>query len=755
MRQQLLNLVERLFQGSNLTAEQLLWLVFLGGMVLATIQIFTMLITHWGDRGVTTKSFIFSVLVHLCCTLGLVAVNPSSASVPAREIEEDNVPIQLTELFTETEDKAEQTTPSENAAPVWEKPPEPAETQLSRLDRLPVEELPTETPERRQETNSKSEIPVPEVASLPEELVVTPQPKAQDQSAPRAEADKTVTPDENTTEARAEVNPATGAAERNAGRNEQIDTTVKRPQQARPSEQIRISPRETREVAKLETSANPDRFLKRDYDTETANDREDSSPASTPNVQEGPEAAANGTADDGNASPETGEPTRRSRPTSAQQGEPGAGEAPLVRRSRPSTEAGTDTRMAARVNVPVEVARGGPVPNADRGQPGTAHIAGRATAPTTYQLRNLGRRTENARKFGGTERSEQAVELSLKWLAVVQTNDGFWDGDAFGAGNVVADADGRDERGVFIKDGVPGRHADTGLTGLATLAFLGAGYTHEEGPYTKHVERALRWLIKQQQEDGYLGGDAAYYERMYCHAMATYALAEAYGMQSDPTVDTAGLRAPLIRAVGYILDNQNPDGGWRYRKGQKSDMSMFGWQLMALKSADIAGIPIPKETRERMLSFLRESSLGERKGLATYRQAEPAMPHTPAMTAEALFCKQMLGIERAHPASAEAAEFLMQNLPRRSETNFYYWYYGTLAMYQYGGKSWQDWNEQLRDQLIDAQRTSGDLAGSWDPRGPWGSYGGRIFSTALATLSLEVYYRFLPLYQMGGKYTEN
>ena len=125
------------------------------------------------------------------------------------------------------------------------------------------------------------------------------------------------------------------------------------------------------------------------------------------------------------------------------------------------------------------------------------------------------------------------------------------------------------------------------------------------------------------------------------------------------------------------------------------------------------------------------------------------------MTAESLFCKQMLGIERVHPASAEAVEFLMKNQPRRSETNFYYWYYGTLAMYQYGGKSWQEWNEQLRDKLIDAQSTSGDLAGSWDPRGPWGSYGGRIFSTALATLSLEVYYRFLPLYQMGGRYSEN
>ena len=135
-------------------------------------------------------------------------------------------------------------------------------------------------------------------------------------------------------------------------------------------------------------------------------------------------------------------------------------------------------------------------------------LQGKRPLPQPISCANLGRRTENARKFGGTEKSEQAVELSLKWLAANQSTAGFWDGDAYGAGNVVADVDGRDERGVFIKDGIPGRHADTGLTGLAILAFLGTGYTHEDGPYTKNVEHALHWLIKQQQDDGYLGGDA-------------------------------------------------------------------------------------------------------------------------------------------------------------------------------------------------------------------------------------------------------
>jgi len=96
----------------------------------------------------------------------------------------------------------------------------------------------------------------------------------------------------------------------------------------------------------------------------------------------------------------------------------------------------------------------------------------------------------------------------------------------------------------------------------------------------------------------------------------------------------------------------------------------------------------------------------------------------------------------------------MRHLPRLSQLNLYYWYYGTLAMYQYGGEPWRRWNVSLRDRLISEQRKLGNTAGSWDPKGPWGAYGGRVYSTALSALSLEVYYRFLPLYQMGGRYEE-
>ena len=340
-----------------------------------------------------------------------------------------------------------------------------------------------------------------------------------------------------------------------------------------------------------------------------------------------------------------------------------------------------------------------------------------------------------------------------------QNVEGFWDADGFEsqcpdpdrcngrAGLVKVDDEGNDRQNA-------GQEADVGVTALTLLAFLGAGYTHEEGQYADQIDRTLSWLIRQQRADGFLGGKATHFERAYCHAMATYAMAEALGLQSDLSSD-ARLRRPLTAAVQYIVDVQNPDGGWRYIKGQSSDMSIFGWQLMALKSAEIAGIPTPDAAKAGMIRFLKDRSLGQNKGLAGYRLVGgQSLPPTDAMTAEALFCKQILGIARTNPASLEAVDHMMARLPRPSTHNLYYWYYGTLAIYQYGGTPWRQWNDTLRDTLVAEQQTRGHQAGSWDPKAPWGAYGGRIFSTALSTLCLEVYYRFLPLYQMGGQYED-
>ena len=157
-----------------------------------------------------------------------------------------------------------------------------------------------------------------------------------------------------------------------------------------------------------------------------------------------------------------------------------------------------------------------------------------------------------------------------------------------------------------------------------------------------------------------------------------------------------------------------------------------------------------------MNEFLNSVRQGKFGGLFGYRKnvltaGVSSEEVTPTMTAEALFCQQMLGYPRDSASNRESITYLMKNTPRLSEVNYYYWYYGTLAMYQHGGRPWQDWNAVVRDTLISQQVTNGPMAGSWEPNDQWGRYGGRLYSTALATLTLEVYYRLLPLYRMNDK----
>jgi hypothetical protein len=123
---------------------------------------------------------------------------------------------------------------------------------------------------------------------------------------------------------------------------------------------------------------------------------------------------------------------------------------------------------------------------------------------------------------------------------------------------------------------------------------------------------------------------------------------------------------------------------------------------------------------------------------------------TPTMTAEAWACRQFLEVGGPGPASEEAAAYLLENRSDRGEYNIYYLYYGTLAMYQHGGDAWSTWNARVRDDVVARQRGKGHMAGSWDPDdSPYGVKGGRIYGTALATLTLEVYYRFLRLYEQA------
>jgi hypothetical protein len=339
---------------------------------------------------------------------------------------------------------------------------------------------------------------------------------------------------------------------------------------------------------------------------------------------------------------------------------------------------------------------------------------------------------------GGNPTTERAVRAALAWLAATQEKDGRWDPKRHGGGQ---------ERYVFGENrGAAGARADTGITALALLAFMGAGHTHRAGPYADNVARGLDFLRRAQGPNGNLGGDAEFFAHMYCHSMATFAISEACAMTGD-----AKLRPVVQRAVAYTLAAQHPtEGGWRYQAhpgADGGDTSQLGWQLMALRSAELAGVDIPPAAWSRVNHFLANVERGASGGLAAYR---PEGPPSRAMTAEALFCRQLVTHRASGALSAaaldEARRALLEEPPGGVVINYYYWYYGTIALHRARHESpaaqaaWATWNNALTAALVSTQ--SGD--GSWSNACLWGGYGGKVYTTSLAAMCLEVYYRYAP-----------
>lgn len=374
-----------------------------------------------------------------------------------------------------------------------------------------------------------------------------------------------------------------------------------------------------------------------------------------------------------------------------------------------------------------------------------------AVAPSTYALRTAPGRLGLIAGQGGNAQTEAAVTAALRWLAKSQSRDGRWDAVQFGAGQ---------EQNVLGQSrGGAGRGADTGITGLALLAFLGAGNTHVQGEYQDNVRHGLDFLLRSQAADGSLFGDATLYAQMYCHSMATFALAESQAVTGDRRIGEA-----VTKAVNFSLAAQNTStGGWRYRPGDTGDTSQLGWQIMALTSAQRAGIDVPDQTWLRVERFLQSVRRGNAGGLSSYR---PDSPTSTSMTAEAMYCRLMLGqltgANLSDGAATEAMTQLLASPPTTDRVNLYYWYYATLALHQRqnansaAANAWKTWNDAMKSTLTKTQITDGENAGSWDANCLWGGYGGRVYQTAMAAMCLEVYYRYAPApAPRAGEWTAN
>ena len=363
-------------------------------------------------------------------------------------------------------------------------------------------------------------------------------------------------------------------------------------------------------------------------------------------------------------------------------------------------------------------------------------------------------------KYGGNAASEKAVATGLKWIASKQRADGSWSFADIGD-EPEFDAAGESE----IAD------SEMAATASALLAFLGGGHTHRNpGPYKQTVLAGLDYIIAHavtvpvngQPVTDYRGSFKG--QGMYVQGLVCIALAEAYGMTKHRE-----LRRAAEAGLRFIIAGQGPLGGWRYQPAfevQKQiaernpsvlgDTSVVGWQLMALKSGQAANIKIDSSVFKAVDNFLDAASYedGTRYGYQP-KQAYMMDPDstgdgagavTKTRSAIGLLCRMYLGWDRDDERLEEGVRRIAEAGPDRN--NSYYAYYATQLLHHWGGDLWEEWNAVQRDMLVSTQETAGDLAGSWEPGGDHAARrGGRLWQTCLSVMTLEVYYRHLPMYE--------
>lgn len=408
---------------------------------------------------------------------------------------------------------------------------------------------------------------------------------------------------------------------------------------------------------------------------------------------------------------------------------------------KPGLEAATNPDPADFVPPP-----GMDVPAALAGIDGTLGTAvsgggGAAGATQADALQGRGGATKSKllATGGGTEKSEAAVARSLVWLDKKQNKS---------AGPM---------NGAWVYDGSSADKTPAS-TGMALLPFLAAGQTHKgtakDNKYKATVQAAMGYLLRQQLPDGSFkyasglkGGDRREY--MYVHAIATLALCELLGMSNDRDLDR-----PCQLAVRYIEAAQAGNGSWGYKPKENGDTSIVGWQVQALQAAKLCKrLVVSTAVLEKASKFLNSVASGPGKSL--YGYAEPGSAR-PALSAIGLLCRYYVdGWGPNNPGMAAGVKALGEkNPPNPARLDMYYYYYATQVLHLHGGPEWTAWNAKMRDMLVDQQVRSGPNDGSWgNDKGQFLAPNcGRLGTTCMALLTLEVYYRHLPTYKrdFGG-----
>ena len=361
------------------------------------------------------------------------------------------------------------------------------------------------------------------------------------------------------------------------------------------------------------------------------------------------------------------------------------------------------------------------------------NVTATAFVNSSLEGRNSKNRAMNGERNGATPASEAAVEAALAYLARHQRNNGSW---------TIRLEDGPCQ-GECDHGGTDLDPHEIAATGLALLCFMGAGHTMHAGEYSDQVSRGIYFLIQnlkiQSGKGTWLTSVAK--SEMYEHGIATLAICEALQMTGD-----ASLSESCQAAINQIIYAQNSAGGWGYKPKSPGDLSIVGWQVLALKSAFAAKLNVNAETIRLVDLFLNQHTKGE--FMFVYNIGDRP---TPSMTAIGTLMRIFRGRPKTDPAIIRAIDYLTKEGP--SPADVYYDYYATQVLFQFGGKPWKDWNNVMRDYLVSTQEKSGHMAGSWWFQARDGNplskianqTGGRLYVTAMNCLTLEVYYRYLPV----------
>ncbi|MCC7509430.1 MAG: terpene cyclase/mutase family protein [Planctomycetes bacterium] len=404
----------------------------------------------------------------------------------------------------------------------------------------------------------------------------------------------------------------------------------------------------------------------------------------------------------------------------------------------------------------------------DKDDPASAFAKDQAAKPSEgYSHRTA--------KGGGGRPHDNRVLAALTWLKDHQNFRGHWSATTFSDDSRRANAAKTyniDWVSVGAPDGDKGWESsgDIGLTGLALLAFAGAGNSHLSGDFKETIRYGMAYLKKVQSNDGCFGAKEDDHF-VYNHAIATMAMAEIFGLSGDTDVK------PIAdKAVEFILKAQNPGMGWRYGvQPGVNDSSVTGWMVMALKSAKTAGLDVDtsksfsdaadwfKMVTVDVNGYPKTGYDAPGSNNARLRNASD-YEHNPSM--DAIYITSMLWTGKA-----DLNDRVVKSLARvcveqsylptwdRDRVDYYYWYMASMALYQVGGSTWAAWEKAMSRTLLDNQRgwhatdkRKGHITkdildehGSWDAVDAWGQAGGRVYSTAINCLTLQTYYRYLKL----------